>query len=1482
MPRTLVLLVAALVSALPVAAQELPFTHFTPAGERLPLSSASVQKIVQDRQGFIWFAFYSSGIARYDGHSMESYTVADGLADLTVRELVEDATGRLWVGSEAGLVVSEKPLGMYAPGERVRFRADFGAASVVRTRMRRNCIVASPDGWVWVGTQDGIVRYRFDGATLKTSAVDLSAIAQLASVTALLARRDGSVLASVAGMIVAIRANGVLDGIVTNTPAMALLEMPDGTLWGGGADGKIWILDRTTTGGAPRVVNEDLRERVVAMVATRDGDLWAASLGTGAVRFKPYNPADRLLVTRANGLLGETLWSILEDREGNLWFAQNGGASRLRRGYRAFEAFTENTVPRLPDPSAFAVLPRDVASAPWSDLAWVGTGGGLAALGRDGSTTTLRVSEGLESNSVYTIGDDGAGRLWIGNAGGLSCLSLAGNEPPLLPGATRTPIAFRGMSAVVTSYDVDTTYAAQRVAANAMCFAGSWGVGCVDGSGWRMFRTAAGLPAAGASSVAIDGEGFLWVGTPDNGLYRSVAPFAQLPDGVKVFEPQWTTASGAPTNNVRSLLRVGNELWVGTGDGLAVVATTPPRFREMLLERQAIVGMTLTANAVWVSDNRGLVEIDRDSRQIRSRVTKADGLIEDEAWAYGPVATGPQGRIWFATPRGVSVYNPAIRVKSAVAPVVRLRDVQRSDDNSIEIEYAALSFTDESRVRYRTRLVGFDRAWSAETRDAKIRYTNLPAYFVARDYTFEVQAQNADGVWSRPTAYRFSIPPPPALRWWAGLLYLAALIAVLWLAQRFRMSQLKRKNRVLEDLVMQRTEEIRAQARELETLDRMVDVINREVVFENVVKSILEETMRLFPQAEKGTFLRFDHETRRTEVVAAHGYASDAFKGVSLTFEEAMQRYSERAEQLEEGVYLIKADDFRHLAASHKTAHLPVPKSMLAMAVTLGGRIEGFLILDNFTDEHAFGRKDLQKLARVREHAVSAISKARILRELQIKNRQAEEANRAKSTFLANMSHELRTPMNAIIGFSEILTERLEGKIDTKQYGFLRSILQSGQHLLSIINDILDLSKVEAGKMEIYPETFAVKPAIESVCQVMKGLSGKKSVSFEIDVAADAGEIETDIAKFKQILYNLLSNAVKFSRSNAVVAIRARRTAEGMIAVSVSDRGIGIAEEHQRMIFDEFQQVDTATSRSYGGTGLGLSLVKRFVELQGGRVELRSVLGEGSEFTFLLPARFAGATIPSPIVGADGVVVPPGDRVLVVEDEDDAFDTLSAYLQSAGYVPIRARTGEEAMKLARTMKPLAITLDLVLPGMEGWNVLRGLKSEAATANVPVIIVSMIDNRELGLAIGADDYFVKPVDWPRLMRRLAELTSPRHAAKLLLIDDDVAVHAMLEQELTREGYQLESATSGREGLERAMQSKPDVIILDLMMPEMSGFEVAEALRARESTSRIPIVVLTAKDLTAEDRDRLRNGTSGVVRKGSAAAARLIREIRTLAS
>ncbi|HYO78434.1 MAG TPA: ATP-binding protein, partial [Thermoanaerobaculia bacterium] len=1081
--------------------------------------------------------------------------------------------------------------------------------------MRRNCVIAARGGGVWVGTQNNVIRY--DTRTARQYPIS--------GVSAMMVRRDGSlVVARLNGEVVTFGGTLATRDVAT----AALAETPDGELWGGDTDGSVWRLEN----GTPRLVSHVMRERVVTLLPTRDGrHLWAASLGSGAVRIDRRDFTQQLSVTRANGLLGETLWTMLEDREGNLWFGQNGGASRLRRGYGAFSAWTERTAPPLPDASTFAVLPE------WRETMWITTGRGIAAI-KDGRVETLTVASGLHSNQVYAVAPDAKGRLWFGTSNGLNVLAPPAAVPPAIATATRTPVTVHGTPGVMTALGLSTTYTA-RAYGDVVCFAGAWGAGCLANERWFLIGAQAGLSPAGATSIALDAGGYLWIGSIDRGLYRTTAPLRdvlQQASGGEITNrgvtAVWTTANGAPTNGIRALLDHRDRLWVGSGAGLAVLSTSAPYAAQTVFTGQPVVGMTPARGGrqVWVSNNAGLVEVDASTRTILSRVTKADGLIDDEAWAYGPLTTDRDGRVYLATPHGVSLFDPAARERNATPPVVRLRRVALGE-NEIDLEYAALTFGDESRVRYRTRLAGFDRAWSEETADAKTRYMNLPAYLFDRAYTFEVKARSAAGVWSAPLAYRFAMRPPLWLRWWAVLLYVGALIAALWLTNRWRMRHLKRKNRMLEDLVMARTEEIRAQAREIETLDRIVEVINREVALENVLRSIVTQGMKLFPQAEKGVFLKFDHETRRTEAIAVAGYDADPFRGSSLSFEEAMRRYSERAEQLEEGVYLIKQRDFEHLAAAEKTAHLPIPKVMLAMAVTLGGRMEGFLIFDNFTDENAFGRSDLQKLARVREHAVSAIAKARILRELQIKNEQAEEANRAKSIFLANMSHELRTPMNAIIGFSEILVERLGERIEPKYVGFLRSILTSGQHLLSIINDILDLSKVEAGKMELYPEVFPVRGAIDSVCQVMKGLSGKKNVTFDIDLAPDVTSIETDHAKFKQILYNLLSNAVKFSKTNGIVTIRARRVGDN-VAVSVADRGIGIAPEHQAVIFDEFRQIETTTSRTYGGTGLGLSLVKKFVEVQRGTVSLVSAPGEGSEFTFTLPLRFAGAAIPSPIV----------------------------------------------------------------------------------------------------------------------------------------------------------------------------------------------------------------------------------------------------------
>lgn len=495
-------------------------------------------------------------------------------------------------------------------------------------------------------------------------------------------------------------------------------------------------------------------------------------------------------------------------------------------------------------------------------------------------------------------------------------------------------------------------------------------------------------------------------------------------------------------------------------------------------------------------------------------------------------------------------------------------------------------------------------------------------------------------------------------------------------------------------------------------------------------------------------------------------------------------------------------------------------------------------------------------------------------RELSDANVKIREADRLKSQFLANMSHELRTPLNSIIGFSDVLKSRLGATLDPRYVKFLENIHGSGRHLLEIINDILDLSKIEAGKMDVLPEPFELRGFVEGVAHVMKGVADKRSVSIVVEVPGDLPPLEADPVRFKQILYNLVSNAVKFSPDGSTVTVTAALVAAAesplhveSISVAVLDHGIGIDAKDHALVFQEFRQADGSSHRRYEGTGLGLALVRSLVTLQHGAVTLRSAPGQGSTFTVFLPVRFQGLRGPA----RPAVDVAAGDhegrRILVVEDDPTAYERIAGALAAASYIPLRAGTGEEALRMAKTLRPAAITLDLVLPGLDGWSVLKLLKSDPDTRPVPVVIISLLDNRDLGMALGADDYLLKPVEPARLIERLESLVlgSSATPADVLLVDDDPAVHELLEAFLTPHGYRLRHAFSGPEGLEMATREPPALIVLDLMMEGMDGFEVATRLRARPETADLPVLVLTARDLSVTDRDRLRGKITQILQK-----------------
>jgi CheY-like chemotaxis protein len=452
----------------------------------------------------------------------------------------------------------------------------------------------------------------------------------------------------------------------------------------------------------------------------------------------------------------------------------------------------------------------------------------------------------------------------------------------------------------------------------------------------------------------------------------------------------------------------------------------------------------------------------------------------------------------------------------------------------------------------------------------------------------------------------------------------------------------------------------------------------------------------------------------------------------------------------------------------------------------------------------------------------------------------------------------------------------------TTRARFLEQIHSSGTHLLGLINDILDLSKIEAGQMELRVQTVGVAELIRQTLSTIEPLAAQKQIQIQAG-DLEAGEIVADAGKFKQMLLNLVSNAVKFSPEGSVVTISAVRL-ENTVEVSVADRGIGIARGDQERVFHEFQQVDSGVGRQQTGTGLGLTLTRRFADLHGGDVRVSSELGKGSVFTISLPFLALNAQGPvsaSTVFGNRRAAADRRPLVLVVEDDPPAAELLMRQIEGAGFATAVARTGYEALAKARQLKPAAITLDILLPDLDGWEVLTRLKQDEATSAIPVIVVSVVDNPELGMALGALDYFVKPVPAKEMMSRLAKYNfgaKVGEKATVLVVDDEEPNRDWLKRVLEPAGFSVIAASGGQEAIQIAKSDPPDLVMLDLMMPSVTGFDVVEALRADTTTQGIPIMVLTAKSLTAADIRQLNGHVSTILRRGSTGAADLVGLLR----
>ena len=647
-----------------------------------------------------------------------------------------------------------------------------------------------------------------------------------------------------------------------------------------------------------------------------------------------------------------------------------------------------------------------------------------------------------------------------------------------------------------------------------------------------------------------------------------------------------------------------------------------------------------------------------------------------------------------------------------------------------------------------------------------------------------------------------------------------------------------------------------------------------------------------------------------TDEIGRMAEALSVFRATAIEMEEAnlkeireaRTRLTDAIESISEGFSLYDADDklivcnsrYRELFATH--ADVMVPGTSFETIIRTA-RDRGFI-------KDAEGRRDAWLEERLQRHRASGethvqqrsdgrwirVSERRtanggvvatyaditelkqheaelaeLVEKLQIARDAADKANRTKSGFLANMSHELRTPLNAIIGLTEMMVSYPARFGAEKAQEPLNRVHRAGIHLLALINDILDLSKIEAGRMELHLETFPLAPVIHDIVKTIETLAAKNDNRIVVDCSPKAGTMHSDQMRIRQTVLNLVSNANKFTEHGTItISVRQQENGSGAwTTIAVTDTGIGMTPEQMGKLFQEFSQADSSTTRQYGGTGLGLTISRRFCQMMGGDIVVESTPGRGSTFTVRLPT-----SIGSPEIGIapDGSAPTPSvtPHILVVDDDPTAREVIGCWLEGAGYSVVTASGGREGLRLARELRPAAITLDVIMPDLDGWTVLAAIKGDPTLADIPVVLMTIVDEKKRGYSLGATDYLVKQVDRDKLIRVLRSICgSP--GGHVLLVDDDDAMRRGVRQALVPAGWEVTEAENGKVALMLLGEARPDAIILDLMMPEMDGFELLDEIRHRPELCDIPVVVVTGKDLTAEDRNRLNGGVERIIQK-----------------
>jgi signal transduction histidine kinase/CheY-like chemotaxis protein len=693
--------------------------------------------------------------------------------------------------------------------------------------------------------------------------------------------------------------------------------------------------------------------------------------------------------------------------------------------------------------------------------------------------------------------------------------------------------------------------------------------------------------------------------------------------------------------------------------------------------------------------------------------------------------------------------------------------------------------------------------------------------------------------------------------------------------------QLQESYAGLEKKVEERTHELETRSRELaqsvgelRALGEVTQAVNSTLDLATVLSTIVAKAVEL-SGTEGGSIYVVDPTARELHLRASHGMSDDLIaelnrQGVDLSEKTIADAAAQKAP--------VQTPDLKDAAPSPVLDILLRAGFRAVLIVPLLGPegLIGMLVVRRRAPGE-FPQHAVDLLQTFAAQSVLAIQNANLFTEVEEKSRQLEMASQHKSQFVASMSHELRTPLNAIIGLTEMMVSNAQRFGTEKAAEPLRRVHRAGTHLLGLINQVLDLSKIEAGKLELSPEMVNLSPLLEDVIGTARQLADQNKNRLVVESPENLGTLTVDPMRLRQILLNLLSNACKFTKQGEV-KLRVKKVVDGRswVEIAVADTGIGMTSEQQARLFEEFTQADSSTARQYGGTGLGLAITRKLARMMGGDVTVTSEPGKGSVFTVRLPA---GAASPASLsTSSDGVRSPTAECVLVIDDDATARELIADHLKAEGFSVVPAAGGAEGLKLAKELRPTAITLDVMMPDLDGWSVLAALRKDPELSEIPVIMITIVDEHRRGMALGAAGFLTKPIDRERLRRVISRFRAPSRPTRVLMVEDDTVQRERMLALLEGPQWTVREAENGREALKRIQESKPDVILLDLMMPEMDGFAVVAALQKEASWQDIPVIVITARDLDDKDRERLNSGVRSVLVKENFRPTDLVERIR----